>query len=104
VGADGAAGPAGPAGATGPAGPAGPAGAKGERGATGPRGKAGTVSCRLTGSARRKVTCSVKASAKLTRHGRVYARGAGGTLRAAKRLPAGRYTLRAGTVKVTVTL
>jgi hypothetical protein len=50
------------------------------------------------------VTCTVKAAARLTRKGRVYARGRAGTLRADRRLPRGRYTLRSGSLRVAVDL
>jgi hypothetical protein len=96
-----AAGAKGDAGAPGPKGDTGAAGAKG---GTGARGRDAKVTCKLVGKARRKVTCTVKGAARLTRAGRVYARGGAGTLRAAKRLERGRYTLRAGSRKMAVTL
>ncbi|HWT92842.1 MAG TPA: hypothetical protein VN238_07585, partial [Solirubrobacteraceae bacterium] len=96
----------GQAGAPGPAGPAGPRGAKGERG---PRGS--TLRCTVRGSRVRCATMrttSKARSARLTRGGRTVARGTvrGGTatLKASRKLPAGRYTLRVGTTAVAVTL
>lgn len=100
----GAPGASGTPGATGVAGAKGATGAVGPKGATGARGRDAKVTCKLTGKDRRKVTCTVKAAARLTRNGRVYARGSAGTLRAAKRLPRGRYTLRSGSLRIAVTL
>lgn len=93
--------------AAGVPGPKGDAGAKGETGATGPTGPAGrnaALTCKVTGKGRRAVRCSLSstAPARLTRDGRVYARGTIRSLRAAKRLPRGRYTLRSGVLKVPV--
>jgi Collagen triple helix repeat (20 copies) len=113
TGAPGAAGPAGAAGQNGQdgqQGPAGQAGPAGPAGATGPQGRPGrdaVVTCKV-GKKRGnkvKVTCTVrlaaaaKRSARLMRHGRVYARGrsrgAHGSLRLRRLRPitAGRYTL-----------
>jgi hypothetical protein len=86
---------------TGATGPAGPRGARGAKGKTPKvtcktkRGKRGrvTVSCKRAGR-------SAKGSARLTRKGRTYARGAVRTgtrrleLRATRRLIRGTYTLR----------
>jgi hypothetical protein len=92
-------------GARGEQGPTGTAGKKGPRGATGARGPAGrdaTVSCRLTKNARR-VTCTVTLDGKqaattvraiLTRNGRTYASGSLASLRPARTLRRGTYTLR----------
>jgi hypothetical protein len=103
-GADGAKGDAGAAGSAGAAGGTGATGTQGAAGATGPQGKAGKngrdavctvkrakgtpkVTCKLVSSAR-------KASATLTRQGKVYARGTAASLRATRKLGAGVYTLR----------
>ncbi|WP_051324359.1 hypothetical protein [Candidatus Solirubrobacter pratensis] len=101
--------PAAPGGVKGDAGAPGAAGANGApgpAGPAGPRGRAAKVSCKITGKARRKVTCTVsaKGSARLTRHGHTYARGTAHALRAAKALPRGRYTLRAGGAAIAITL
>ena len=69
-----------PAGAAGPAGPAGPAGARGADGATISRV---TVSCKLTGKRKNKVSCttrldaheSSKVTLKLAKSGKVVASG-----------------------------
>jgi hypothetical protein len=58
----------------------------------------------VIGKARRTVSCSLKATARLTRGGRTVARGTRGTLRAGKRLAPGHYTLRAGSRKLAVIL
>jgi hypothetical protein len=101
AGAKGDKGDAGAAGSAGPAGATGAAGAQGAVGATGPQGKNGrdavcTVK-RTKGTP--KVTCKLvsstrKASATLTRQGKVYARGTVASLRPTRTLPAGAYTLR----------
>jgi hypothetical protein len=80
---DGATGLAGP---VGPAGPTGMTGAAGLAGPTGPRGRDASVRCRIRKSKKGKITvvCAVtlaaparsRAVARLTKHGRVYARGA----------------------------
>ncbi len=99
-------GAAGPAGPTGPAGAPGANGAAGGTGATGPAGPRGrtgrrgprgrTLRCTVRGS-RVRCRAAVKArSARLTRGGRVYARGTAARLRAVRRVRAGRYTLRSG--------
>lgn len=107
-GADGAAGARGDAGAAGPSGVTGAAGAQGAAGvpgATGPQGKAGKNGRDAVCTVRRakrapKVTCKLvssaagKASATLTRQGRVYARGTVASLRATRKLLVGVYTLR----------
>jgi len=103
------AGPQSPAtqpGPTGPQGPAGPPGPKGDTGKTGPRGRTAAVTCKTVGKARKRVRCTLKANrtARLTRHGKVRARGKTTSLRATKPLPNGRYTLRVGTIKIAVKL
>lgn len=122
-GVSGAPGPAGAPGPGGPAGPAGPAGPGGPGGPAGPRGPAGrdaVVTCtsstktKSTSKTKSKkkarkasTTCTVKfvatgaraATARLTRGGRVYARGSGRVskgrlgLKAVRRLARGRYRL-----------
>jgi hypothetical protein len=83
-------------------GTAGRRGSVGQAGARGPAGRDAKVSCRLV-SHRRRVACSVtfenkkaagKASAKLTRDGHTYARGSLATLRGARAIRRGTYTLR----------
>jgi hypothetical protein len=105
AGPQGPAGPAGRPGATGLAGAPGVAGPAGAPGATGPRGPRGRVTC--TERSRRRVTCRVnsRASARLVRHGRVYATGTARRLRARRVLRPGRYTLRLrGGARLPVTL
>jgi hypothetical protein len=61
----------------------------------------------VTGSARRTVKCAAggaHAAARLTRRGHTYARGTTSRLRAAARLPRGRYTLRTGRAAIAVPL
>ncbi|MDW5597255.1 glycerophosphodiester phosphodiesterase family protein [Conexibacter stalactiti] len=113
TGSDGPAGPAGTNGtngvdgrdgAAGPAGPVGPVGAKGEKGDRGANGRDALVTCKITGSSSsQRVSCSVtygarassaKASARLLRSGRTYAKGRLGGLRATRKIARGRYTLR----------
>ncbi len=108
AGADGAAGVKGDAGAAGPAGVAGAtgaAGALGTAGAPGPQGKAGrngrdAVCTVKRGKRAPRVTCKLvssvagKASATLTRRGKVYARGTVASLRAVRKLAANTYMLR----------
>ena len=97
----GAAGPQGEPGATvnaspGAAGPQGPAGPKGD---TGPAAKKLSVSCKLTGKKKNKVSCTTKqATAKVTlrlaKAGKTVARGTGGAKVALRgKVRAGRYTL-----------
>jgi hypothetical protein len=100
----GAAGDPGAAGAPGAPGAAGPKGDTGAKGDTGPAGRDAKATCtvrRVKGAQR--VTCTVKltgkratARARLTRGGRTYATGTARRLRATRRIPAGRYTLRIG--------
>jgi hypothetical protein len=114
AGLDGAAGAAGAAGAkggdgddgaAGSAGATGAAGSQGAVGAVGPQGKAGKNGRDAVCTVKRakgasKVTCKLvssnlgKASATLTRQGKVYARGTVASLRTTRNLPAGVYTLR----------
>jgi hypothetical protein len=97
----GAAGADGPAGVPGAAGPSGARGAQGRRGARGPAGRAVRVTCRASGGRLRcrAVTAAGKsrvaagAAARLTRAGRLWARGPLGDLRATRQLRAGRYRL-----------
>jgi uncharacterized delta-60 repeat protein len=122
------AGPAGPAGddgAAGPAGPAGPSvnaspGAPGPAGPAGPAGKNGadakklTVSCKLTGKKKNKVTCTTKqakgkVTLRLVKSGKTVARGSGrATVALRGKARAGRYTLHISSgktsAKVTLTL
>ena len=115
------AGPAGPAGDEGPQGPAGPTvqaapgaqgpvglqGPAGPKGARGAAGRAGRVTCRLTGKRKARVRCTVEytgRSARLTRDGRVYARGSSQSLRPTRVIAKGRYTLRVGALKVPVAI
>jgi Tol biopolymer transport system component len=89
----------------GPRGPGGKTGAHGSKGARGERGPAGanaTVTCRLAGN-HRKITCSVKlygkrvkdsSQARLTRSGRMYARGTLASLQASRAIASGAYALR----------
>jgi hypothetical protein len=83
----------------GPAGPQGAPGPKGDKGERGRPGRDAKVTCKITGHAHVKVTCTVKYEgrhARLTRNGRVYARGTAGSLTATRALVTGRYTLRVG--------
>lgn len=102
----GAAGPAGPAGAAGAPGAAGPAGAQGPAGPQGAPGRDAEVRCTPKQKSSRKVTatCVVTyksagaARAKLTRAGKVFARGSARSgrrlkLRSARALAPGRYRL-----------
>ncbi len=112
VGGDGAAGPAGPLGSPGAGGPGGAAGAPGPRGpagragARGPAGRLVRVTCRLRGrsavscratvaaSAHRRHALKAAAAARLTRSGRVVARGRLAALRPTRgALPEGRCRL-----------
>ncbi len=89
----------------GPLGPKGETGAHGSRGAKGARGAAGPnarVTCRLTGD-HRKITCLVKlygktvkdsSQARLTKSGRMYARGTLASLHPSRAILSGAYTLR----------
>jgi hypothetical protein len=128
---DGAAGAAGPRGDAGPSGESGPRGDAGPAGPAGPKGAPGkdaVVKCKKARSKRSRTTCTVRlvtpvtnsVGAKLTRGGRVYARGSahGDTVRAlslvaSKPIPSGRYTVilrmrdadgRLGTARLTVKL
>jgi hypothetical protein len=91
---------------TAPAGTTGPKGDTGPKGERGPRGASAKVTCKTVGKARKRVSCTLKANrtAKLTRHGKVYARGKTTALRATRRVPAGRYTLRVGTLRIPIAL
>ncbi|MGX6449864.1 hypothetical protein ACVU7I_17635, partial [Patulibacter sp. S7RM1-6] len=76
-------------------------------GAKGDRGRDDRVTCRVTGSRRTKVRCTVRgvsrsASVRLTRGGRTYARGTARRLRVTRRLTKGVYTLRSEGVKARV--
>jgi hypothetical protein len=98
-------GPQGAPGQQGPPGPKGETGTHGSKGAKGARGPAGPnarVTCRLA-SNHRKITCSVKLygktakdswQARLTKSGRIYARGTLANLRPSRAIPSGTYTLR----------
>jgi hypothetical protein len=111
TGAGGATGAIGPIGPTGPIGPAGPTGAAGPPGPQGPAGQVELVTCKTVaghGKKHKRKKCTIKLvngpvkitttgrspRATLIRHRRVYARGTSRLLRAVRRLPAGRYTLR----------
>jgi hypothetical protein len=98
------AGAAGSAGSAGTAGGTGATGAQGAAGTTGLQGKAGKNGRDAVCTVKRakgtpKVTCKLvsstrKASATLTRQGKVYARGTVASLRTVRKLGAGVYTLR----------
>jgi hypothetical protein len=86
-------------------GPPGPAGPKGDKGDKGEPGRDAKVTCRSVGHT--KVVCTIKYThrrARLTRNGRVYARGTAGALTATRRLESGRYTLRVGSQAFAVRL
>lgn len=104
-------GPAGPPGGQGTPGPAGadgapgPGGPRGQRGLRGARGPAGRVNCRIVGPPRRpRIRCSVAGSGRmshigltrLTRGGKIFARGRKGQMRPIRRLRPGRYEIRIG--------
>jgi hypothetical protein len=97
AGAAGATGATGATGANGPAGPVGPAGATGPQGNAGKNGHDAVCTVKRAKGAP-KVTCKLTTAkgtkAKLTRLGRVYARGTVASLCATRRVPAGTYTLR----------
>jgi hypothetical protein len=114
----GATGNTGPKGATGPPGPAGPKGPQGRRG---PRGRSASVTCRVRGRQRKRITCTItrtRAAARhtvkwrLTRrgrtvaHGTVRARNRRATIRLTKlaHLRAGRYTLHIAGQRQTTTI
>jgi uncharacterized delta-60 repeat protein len=107
------AGPQGPAGSKGDAGPAvnaspgapgatGPAGPAGAQGKTGAAAKKITVSCKLTGKKKNKVSCTTKQklTLRLMKAGKTVARGSGSTKVALRgTVRAGRYTLVASSGK-----
>ncbi len=79
-------------------------GSKGAKGARGPAGPNARVTCRLA-SNHRKITCSVKlygkpmkdsSQARLTKSGRVYARGTLASLSPSRAIASGAYTLHLG--------
>ena len=81
------------------------------QGPPGPKGADGRVkvTCTVKKAKKVKVTCNVKnasaAKARLTRHGRTYARGNGRHLVATRTLRRGDYTLRIGrTLKLEIRL
>jgi hypothetical protein len=102
-------GPPGSAGAAGATGPAGSTGAAGPPGPQGPAGQVELVTCKTVRHGKKRhrkcksklvsgpvklKTGARRTRAALVRHGRVYARGTSRVLRAVRKVPPGRYTLR----------